>query len=109
MAGEHEPAKTNELYQVGMSREELRVAVSNSCLVASASRPTNGWSRRIAPPAGSRAMQFEFSHPSVVVQYCDVYWVGHTNRPSMYYGLRLHYFYFDSGNKLLGFKSWVLD
>jgi len=109
VAGEHEPAKTNELYHVGMSREELRLDVSNSWLVASASRPTNGWSRRIATPAGGRAVQFESSHSGVVVQHCDVYWVGHTNRPSMYYGIWLHYFYFDNGNKLVGFNSWVLD
>jgi hypothetical protein len=109
VAGEHEPAKTNELYHVGMSSEELRVAVSNSCLVASALRPTNGWSRRVALPAGARAMKFEFSHSGVVVQHCDVYWVGHTNRPSMYYGIWLHYFYFDNGNKLVGFNSVILD
>jgi hypothetical protein len=107
-AAEH-GSKTNELYSIGMSRENLRVAVSNSWLVASASRPTNGWSSRIAPPAGGRALRFESSHPGVVVQNCDVYWVGHTNRPSMYYGQWLHYFYFDNRNKLVGFNSVVLD
>jgi hypothetical protein len=108
-SGGSDPAKTNELYHVGMSREQLRVAVSNSWLVASATRPTNGWSSPIAAPAGGRALQFEFSHSGVVVQYCDVYWVGHANRPDPYYGRRLHYFYFDNGNKLVGFNSVVLD
>ena len=108
-AAEHDRAKTNELYRIGMSREKVRLAVSNSCLVASASRPTNGWSSPVAPPAGSRALQFEFSHPGVVVQNCDVYWVGHTNRPVTYYGRILHYFYFDNGNTLLAFNKVALD
>jgi hypothetical protein len=108
-AGEQDPAKTNGVYHVRMSREALRSAVSNSWLVASASRPTNGWSRQITPPAGGQAMRFEFSQPGVVVQHCDVYWLGHTNRPGMIYGRRLDYFYFDKGNKLVGLGWVILD
>jgi hypothetical protein len=51
---------------------------------------------------------FERSHPSAV-EACDVYWVGHTNPPSMYYGKRLNYFYFDGDEKLIGFDRWVID
>jgi hypothetical protein len=44
-----------------------------------------------------------------VVQFCDVYWVGHTNAPQTYYGKSLSYFYFDRDQKLTRFEKWVID
>jgi hypothetical protein len=70
--------------------------------------PATGWSSQASPPAGGRAARFERSH-SAAVQTCDVYWVGDTNPPTMYFGMWLNYFYFDTDEKLIGFDRWVLD
>jgi hypothetical protein len=77
--------------------------------LVSATRPNTGWSRAISPPAGGFAAEFEGSHRGATVSYCDVYWIGHTNPPTMYYGIQLNYFYFDSEQMLIGFEEWVID
>lgn len=96
-------------FSIGMTRMEVRTDLADSYLLASASRPAGGWSRVVSPPAGGRAVMFEFSHPGIIVEACDVYWIGHTNRPSMYYGQWLKYFYFDRDQKLIGFDTRVID
>jgi hypothetical protein len=40
---------------------------------------------------------------------CDVYWIGHTTTPKMYYGKKLHYFYFDRDEKLIGYDWRIFD
>ena len=95
-------------FLVGMTRKEVRVDLSDSWLLVSASRPATGWSSQISPPAGRYAAIFEHSHPDAVGA-CDVYWVGHTNAPSIYFGKWLNYFYFDRDDKLIGFDRWVID
>ena len=96
-------------FSVGMTRKELRADLVDSYLVASASRPATGRSGQVSPPAGGRAAMFERSHPGATVEAYDVFWVGHTNRPSMYFGKWLDYFYFDRDEKLIGFDRWVID
>jgi hypothetical protein len=91
-----------------MTRKEVRADLADSWLLVSASRPPTGWSSQVSPPAGGRAAMFERSHPGAV-ETCDVYWVGHTNAPSMYFGRWLNYFYFDRDEKLIGFDRWVID
>src|SRR5450755_2162471 len=81
-------------FSIGMTRKEVRADLADSWLLVSASRPLTGWSSQVSPPAGGRAAMFERSHPGAV-EACDVYWVGHTNAPSMYFGRWLNYFYFD--------------
>ena len=95
-------------FSVGMNRKEVRADLSDSYLLVSASRPATGWSREVSPPAGGRAAMFERYHPGAV-EACDVYWVGHTNAPRMYFGKWLNYFYFDRDQKLIGFDRWVID
>jgi cytochrome c len=94
---------------VGMTREQVRGALTNSCLVTSASRPATGWSGKISPPAGRSAVRFEFAHPGSTVEACDVYWVGHTKAPNTFYGIWLNYFYFDRDDNLVGFERLVRD
>jgi hypothetical protein len=96
-------------YPLGMTRKDLRKELASSCLFMSASRPPTGWSRQVSPPAGERAMVFESSKPGTIVEACDVYWIGHTNAPKMYYGKRLDYFYFDRDEKLIGFDWRIID
>jgi len=91
-----------------MSRKEVRAELSDSWLLVAASRPATGWSSQTSPPAGARAVMFERSHPDAV-EACDVYWVGHTNAPNMYFGKWLNYFYFGANEKLIGFDRWVID
>jgi hypothetical protein len=101
--------RTKHVFSVGMTRNEVRADLADSHLLASASRPASGWSRQVSPPAGGQAAMFEGSHAGATVEACDVYWIGHTNAPSMYYGKRLNYFYFDRDDKLIGFDWWVID
>ena len=96
-------------FSIGSSRKEVRADLSDSWLLVSASRPVSGWSRKVSPPAGGRAVRFESSHPGSPAEACDVYWIGHTNAPRMYYGIWLNCFYFDHDEKLIGFDRWVLD
>ncbi len=100
--------RTSHSFSVGMTREQVRAELTDSWLLVSASRPTTGWSSQVSPPAGARAAMFERSH-SGAVEACDVYWLGHTNAPRMYYGKWLNYFYFDRDQKLIGFDRWVID
>src|SRR6266446_1991247 len=102
-------ARASTWFSVGMTREQVRADLRDSWLLVSASRPAAGWSREVSPPAGRFAARFESSHPDAAVEACDVYWVGHTNAPSMYYGKWLTYFYFDRNQKLTGFDRWVVD
>jgi hypothetical protein len=102
-----EPA--SHLYSVGMSRKELRADFADSWLLVSASRPVTGWSNEVSPPAGEFAAKYESSNVGIVVASCDVYWVGHTSAPKMYYGKWLNYFYFDRNDKLIGFDRAVID
>jgi hypothetical protein len=101
-------AQAKHSYSVGMSRNEVRAKLADSWLLVSASRPLAGWSGQVSPPAGGFAEMFERSHPGAV-EACDVYWVGHTNAPSMYSGKWLNYFYFDRNDKLIGFDRWVIN
>jgi len=103
------PSPQPESASVGMTREQVRANLTNAWLLVSASRPATGWSRQVAPPAGRFAASFESSRPGVAVEACDVYWVGHTNAPTMYYGKWLNYYYFDRDQKLIGFARWVID
>jgi hypothetical protein len=96
-------------FLVGMSRKEVRKELADSWLLVSASRPVSGWSKRDSPPAGGRVVRFESSHPGTVVEECEVYWVGHTNAPRMYYGIWLSYYYFDRDEKLIAFDRSVID
>jgi len=100
--------KATRSFSLGMTREQVRAELSDSWLFVSASRPDTGWSNEVSPPAGGRVLVFERSHPRRV-EACDVYWVGHTNAPSMYFGKRLDYFYFDRDEKLIGFDWRILD
>jgi hypothetical protein len=95
-------------FSLGMTRKEVRAELTDSWLLVFASRPATGWSSHVSPPAGGRAVMFERSHPGAV-EACDVYWVGHTNPPSIYFGIWLNYFYFDRDEKLIGFDRWVID
>ena len=96
-------------YSLGMSRVQVRAELADSYLFASATRPATGWTRQVSPPAGREVLRFESSHPDQLVQSCDVYRVGHRKAPSMYYGIRLDYFYFDRDDKLIGFNWIILD
>ena len=105
-----------QLCHTGMSREELHAQLASSRLLLSASRPIQGWSGDIDFPTGSSAGDFERLHAGIVVQICDVYWVGHTNNPKIYnipktfyFGRRLDYFYFDEQDRLVGFERWTID
>jgi len=95
-------------FSVGMTRGQVREDLTDSWLLVSASRPAGGWSSQISPPAGGQAATFERFH-SDAVEACDVYWVGHTHAPAMYYGIRLNYFYYDRNQRLIGFERWVID
>ena len=95
-------------FSVGMTRKDVRAELADSWLLVSADRPATGWSSQVSPPAGRFASMFERSHPGAV-EACDVYWVGHTNAPGMYYGKFLNYFYFDREQKLIGFDRWAID
>jgi hypothetical protein len=95
-------------FSVGMTRKEVRAELAGSWLLVSASRPPTGWSSQDSPPAGGRAAMVERSLPGAV-SACDVFWVGHTNAPKMYFGKRLDYFYFDRDEKLIRFDWWILD
>src|SRR5438132_1369271 len=77
--------RSKHSFSVGMTHEQLRADLTDSWLLISASRPPAGWSRQVSPPAGERAARFEQSHAGAV-HSCDVYWIGHTNAPRMYYG-----------------------
>jgi len=92
-----------------MSRDDVRAALADSWLLASVSRPEAGWTREVSPPAGGRAARFEMTNPGMIVEMCDVYWIGHTHAPRTYYGKRLDYFYFDCDEKLIGFEWCILD
>lgn len=104
--GNHEATHS---FSIGMTREQVRVELTNSWHLMSASRPTTGWSKEVSPPADGRAVRFEHSHPDAKVESCDVYWIDHTDPPAMYYGIWLDYFYFDHKQKLIGFDRWVID
>jgi hypothetical protein len=97
------------LESLGQKRDDLRARLQDSCLVLAASRPVNGWSWEVSRLAGRFALEFENSHAGALVQSCDVYWLGHTNAPLRYLGIRLKYFYFDRNDRLIGSDSWVLD
>ena len=92
-----------------MSRDAIRAELADSCHLVSAPRPLEGWSRNAFPPAGRFAGRFEASHGGATVEHCDVYWIGHTNAPKIYYGIWLNYFYFDQEMKLIGFDWRVID
>lgn len=101
-------------YSLGMTRKELRAELTDSCLFVSASRPPTGWSSQVSPPAGGQAAEFESSKPGTIVEMCDIYWIGHTNTPKintpkMYYGKKLHYFYFNRDEKLIGYDWMIID
>jgi hypothetical protein len=100
--------RASHSFSIGMTREQVRAELTDSWLLVSASRPSVGWSSQVSPPAGRFAASFEGWHPDAV-EACDVYWLGHTNAPSMYYGKWLNYFYFDRKQKLIGFEKWVID
>ena len=101
--------RPSQSVSIGMTREQLRAQLMHSWLLVAAARPDGGWSRQFSQPAGRFAGRFESSHPGIGVEACDVYWIGHTNAPSMYYGIPLNYYYFDSEQKLIGFDKWVID
>src|SRR3974377_133867 len=74
-------------FSIGMRREEVRAKLAGSRVQVSAARPVDGWSNRVSFPAGGRAQTFETSHPGTTVESCDVYWIGHTGKPVIYYGM----------------------
>jgi hypothetical protein len=96
-------------FSIGMTRGQVHADLTDSWLVVSASRPDTGWSREVSPPAGSFAGWYESSHPNSNVESCDVFWIGHTNAPAVYFGIRLRYFYFDREQKLIAHEGWVIN
>ena len=100
--------RSKHSFSVGMTRKEVQAKLADSWLLVSASRPPSGWSSQDSPPAGGFASMFERSHPGAV-EACEVYWVGHTNAPTIYFGKWLNYFYFDREEKLIGFDKWVIN
>jgi hypothetical protein len=103
-----EGARREHSFLAGMTRKEVRAELGDSWLLVAASRPASGWSSQVSPPAGGRAEMFDSSHSGAVAA-CDVYWVGHTNPPSTYFGKRLDYFYYDRDEKLIESEIWVID
>ena len=96
-------------FSIGVTRQQVRKNFADSWLVQSVRRPNGGWLRDAAPPGTKFAARFEDGNGEKTVEACDVYWVGHTNATSTYYGKQLEYFYFDHEERLIGSESWVED
>ncbi len=100
-------------YRPGLTREELRVHLSYAKLLISSTRSPTGWSHfneKNDYHLQKAVAAFERQHPGLIVESCDVYWVGrHTNVPLAIGGVWWDYLFFNKDGILLGYYRRFLD
>ncbi len=110
--GQHADEELLSSYRVGMSREDVHVLLKDYSLIASASRPVDGWAT--SGPVDERlariASRYERDNPGVTVSSAEVYWVGrYTSAPLVAGGVWFDYFLFDSEGRVLAFLRQFAD
>lgn len=104
--------QVRQSYRTGMTRDEAHSLLAYASLMSSVSRPASGWSSTddSNQQASRAAFHFEREHPGARVESCEVYWVGrHTSVPLVAGGVWWDYLFFDSQDKLVGYRRRFLD
>ena len=98
-------------YALGTGREQIHATLGDNRLLATATRPDEGWSGRGDFDVARAAAAFEQANPWVTVQACDVYRIERgTSVPfATTLGVYFDFLYFDKENRLLGYDRRFVD